>query len=129
MGAQRQRARVGRVERLHQLRPDEPGGAHLENLVLHDLLAWRDARVERAELGYWRTSIGEEVDFVIEAGGKLLPIEVKSTTRPRLSDATHLRTFRTEYGKKARAGLLLHAGNTLEWLAPDVLAVPWWKVL
>jgi uncharacterized protein len=114
---------------LHLAEADEPDGAHLENLVLHDLLAWRDARVERAELGYWRTSIGEEVDFVIEAGGKLLPIEVKSTTRPRLSDATHLRTFRTEYGKKARAGLLLHAGSTLEWLAPDVLAVPWWKVL
>lgn len=114
---------------LHLAEAEEPDGAHLENLVLHDLLAWRDARVERAELGYWRTSIGEEVDFVIEAGGKLLPIEVKSTTRPRLSDATHLRTFRTEYGKKARAGLLLHAGSTLEWLAPDVLAVPWWKVL
>jgi uncharacterized protein len=114
---------------LHLAEAEEPDGAHLENLVLHDLLAWRDARVERAELGYWRTSIGEEVDFVIEAGGRLLPIEVKSTTRPRLSDATHLRTFRTEYGKKARAGLLLHTGNTLEWLAPDVLAAPWWKVL
>jgi hypothetical protein len=114
---------------LHLAEAEEPDGAHLENLVLHDLLAWRDARVERAELGYWRTSIGEEVDLVIEAGGKLLPIEVKSTTRPRLSDATHLRTFRAEYGKKARAGLLLHTGNTLEWLAPDVLAAPWWKVL
>jgi uncharacterized protein len=84
---------------------------------------------ERAELGCWRTSIGEEVDFVIEAGGKLLPIEVKSTTRPRLTDAVHLRTFRAEYGKKARAGLLLHTGNTAEWLAPDVLAAPWWTVL
>jgi uncharacterized protein len=114
---------------LHLAEAEEPGGAHLENLVLHDLLAWRDARVERTELGYWRTSIGEEVDFVIEAGGKLLPIEVKSTTRPRLADATHLRTFRTEYGKKARAGLLLHTGSTLDWLAPDVLAAPWWKVL
>jgi uncharacterized protein len=56
-----------------------PAGAHLENLVLHDLLAWRDARADRVELGYWRTTIGEEVDFVIEAGGTLLPIEVKAT--------------------------------------------------
>jgi hypothetical protein len=39
---------------------EEPGGAHMENLVLHDLLAWRDARIEHAELGYWRTSIGED---------------------------------------------------------------------
>ena len=107
----------------------EPGGPHLENLVLHDLLAWRDARIERAEVLYWRTAIGEEVDFVIETGGRLLPIEVKATNRPRLGDAAHLRTFRTEYGKKARAGLLLHTGAALEWLAPDVLAVPWWRVL
>jgi hypothetical protein len=106
-----------------------PGGAHLENLVLHDLLAWRDARVDRVELAYWRTTIGEEVDFVIEAGGKLLPIEVKATSTPRLGDCTHLRTFRQEYGRKARAGLLLHTGCTVEWLTPDVLAVPWWRVL
>jgi len=107
----------------------EPGGAHLENLVLQDLLVWRDARLERAELYYWRTTIGEEVDFVIEAGGRLLPIEVKATTRPALRDAANLRTFRGEYGKKARAGLLLHTGTKLEWLTPDVLAVPWWRVL
>jgi predicted AAA+ superfamily ATPase len=114
---------------LHLAEADEPAGAHLENLVLHDLLAWRDARIERAEIGYWRTASGEEVDFVIEAGRQLLPIEVKATARPRLGDAAHLRSFRGEYGKKARAGLLLHTGSTLEWLAPDVLAVPWWNVL
>jgi predicted AAA+ superfamily ATPase len=114
---------------LHLGEIDEPGGAHLENLILADLLAWRDARLDRAELYYWRTAIGEEVDFVVEAGKRLLPIEVKATTRPRLRDATHLRTFRGEYGKKARAGLLLHTGSSLEWLAPDVLAAPWWRVL
>jgi hypothetical protein len=60
---------------------------------------------------------------------ELLPIEVKSGARPRLSDAMRLRSFRKEYGKKARAGLLLHTGGMLEWLAPDVLAAPWWRVL
>ena len=106
-----------------------PSGAHLENLVLHDLIAWRDARVDRVELAYWRTTIGEEVDFVIETGGRLLPIEVKATSKPRLADYAHLRTFRQEYGRKARAGLLLHTGRAVEWLTPDVLAVPWWRVL
>jgi predicted AAA+ superfamily ATPase len=114
---------------LHLAQGAEPNGVHLENLVLHDLLAWRDVRLDRAEVFYWRTAIGEEVDFVIEAGGRLLPIEVKATGRPRLGDAMHLRTFHAEYGEKARGGLLLHTGSTLEWLAPNVLAVPWWKVL
>jgi predicted AAA+ superfamily ATPase len=106
----------------------EPTGAHLENLVLHDLLCWRDARVERPEILYWRTSAGEEVDFVVEVGRQLIPIEVKATSRPRLRDTGPVRAFRAEYGKAARSGLLLHTGTTTEWLAPDVLAVPWWRV-
>ena len=114
---------------LHLAGIADPGGACLENLVLHDLLAWRDARLERAEVFYWRTTVGEEVDFVIEADGRLLPVEIKSAGRPRLGDAARLRAFRAEYGSEARAGLLLHTGSALEWLAPDVLAVPWWKLL
>lgn len=114
---------------LHLAGDPEPGGVHLENLVLHDLLAWRDARIEQAEVSYWRTAAGEEVDFVVEGGGRLLPMEIKATARPRLADTRHLRAFRAEYGAAARAGLLLHSGTKLEWLAPDVLAVPWWRVL
>jgi len=114
---------------LHLAGAAQPDGAHLENLVLHDLLAWRDARLARVELGYWRTATGEEVDFVIESEDRLLPVEVKAGARPRLGDAAHLRSFRAEYGKRARAGLLLHTGSTLDWLAPDVLAAPWWRVL
>ena len=76
-----------------------------------------------------RRNILEEVDFVIETGGRLLPIEVKASARPRLGDARHLLTFRAEYGRKARAGFLLHTGKTLQWVAPDVLAAPWWYVL
>ena len=113
---------------LHLAGLTAPTGAHLENLVLNDLLCWRDARTERSEILYWRTAAGEEVDFVIETGGRLLPIEVKATARPRLRDAAHLRSFRREYGNAARAGLLLHTGTTLEWLTPDVLAAPWWMV-
>src|SRR5690606_7164770 len=114
---------------MHLAELSEPQGAHLENLVLQDLLAWQHARLTRADLFYWRTTIGEEVDFVIETGDRLLPVEVKTSRRPRLSDTAHLRTFRNEYGTRARAGLLLHTGSSLESISPGVLAAPWWKVL
>lgn len=114
---------------LHLAGLAEPTGAHLENLILHDLLVWRDARLEPADLCYWRTISGEEVDLVVEAHGRLLPIEIKANAQPTLADARHLRSFRAEYGERARAGLLLHTGDTLRWLTPDVLAAPWWKVV
>jgi len=106
-----------------------PTGAHLENLILSDLLAWRDGSlVDRPGLFYWRTATGEEVDFVVERGPDLLGVEVKATTRPRSSDARHSRTFRDEYGDSVRGCLVLHAGAEVEWLGPRILAAPWWRV-
>jgi hypothetical protein len=113
---------------LHLAGLDEPGGPHLENLVLCDLLAWRESQPDRPEVLYWRTASGEEVDFVIEAGGMLLPIEVKASAHPRVTDARHLQTFREEYAGQCRAGLVLHTGDRVEWLAPGILAAPWWRV-
>jgi hypothetical protein len=69
------------------------------------------------------------VDFVVEARGRLLPIEIKATRRPRPSDAASLQSFRAEYGTRARAGLLLHDGDVTEWIAPGVLSTPWWRVV
>jgi uncharacterized protein len=114
---------------LHLAGVDQPAGAHLENIILMDLLAWREGRPESTEVMYWRTASGEEVDFVVETGGRLVPIEVKATARPRQRDAQHLRTFREEYGRRSRTALLLHTGDTIEWLAPGILAVPWWRLI
>jgi hypothetical protein len=107
----------------------EATGAHLENLVLSDLIAWRELPTPRPELFYWRTVNQEEVDFVIEAGRTLLPIEVKATSRPGYTDARHLTSFRVEYGARVVGGLLLHGGEDTFWVAEGILAAPWWKVL
>ena len=107
-----------------------PTGAHLENLVFSDLMAWRDGSVlDRPGVFYWRTATGEEVDFVVERGAQLLGIEVKATARPQASDAKHLRTFREEHGDSVRGCLLLHAGEEVAWLGPRILAAPWWRVI
>ena len=107
----------------------DPTGAHPENLVLTDLVVWRELVTPRPEIRYWRTVNEEEVDFVIESGRRLLAVEVKSTSRPRYRDARHLLTFRREYGRAVHGALLLHAGEETFWLAEGVLAVPWWLVV
>jgi uncharacterized protein len=114
---------------MHLAGESEPRGAHLENLVLSDLLAWRDSALEGAEILYWRTTTGEEVDFVVEKNGQLLPIEVKATRRPSMADIQALKLFRREYADRTRAGLLLHAGSQITWLAEGILAAPWWRVV
>lgn len=114
---------------LHLSGVESPAGAHLENHVFSDLLAWRDAHVGgRPELSYWRTTNGEEVDFVVESGGELVGIEVKAGQRPRAADAEDLRTFRDEYGDAVRGCLLLHGGDEIETLGERIVAAPWWTL-
>jgi predicted AAA+ superfamily ATPase len=106
-----------------------PPGAYLENVILADLLAWRDAGSGSADVFYWRTAGGEEVDLVVERGDLLLPIEVKSSAKPATSDIAGLQAFRSEYRHRCSGGLLLHTGDRTEWLAPGILATPWWRVI
>jgi predicted AAA+ superfamily ATPase len=114
---------------LHLAQETQPSGAHLENLVCTDLLAWRETQATRPAILFWRTAAGEEVDFVVEWQGRLLPIEVKATANPGYNDARGLRAFLQEYGDTALGGLLLHGGGKVFWISQGVLAVPWAKVI
>ena len=98
-------------------------------MILNDLLSWRDSLLCDRIFSIGRTVGGCEVDFVVETPDFLLPIEVKASKRPRLADIVHLQAFRAEYGPRVRSGLLLHTGDMLDWIAPGILAVPWWRVL
>lgn len=99
-------------------------GALLENLVLSELLAWREQLLPRPEILYWRTSSGEEVDFVVETAGRLLPIEVKSGPSIRRADLGSLRSFLAEYRAEAPHGIVLHTGRRAEQLEDRIWSVP-----
>ena len=51
-----------------------------------------------------------EADFVIETGGRLLPVEVKAAASPGYSDTRSLRAFREEYPGRFIGELLLRGG-------------------
>jgi predicted AAA+ superfamily ATPase len=114
---------------LHLAQDNRVSGAHLENIICTDLLAWREIDAARPAVMYWRTSSGDEVDFVIESQGKLLAIEVKATSNPGYNDAKGLRTFLQEYGDDVLGGVLLYNGERTFWISEGVLAAPWWKII
>ena len=91
---------------LHLAGDAHPRGAHLENLVVCDLLAWAGARFDRPEILFWRTTKGAEVGFVIETGRRLLPVEVKAAATVHPGDVRHVHTFLDEYSDMAQCGIL-----------------------
>ncbi|WP_419161727.1 ATP-binding protein [Candidatus Palauibacter sp.] len=114
---------------LHLAGGIEPTGAHLENLVACDLFAWRETRLYRPNILFWRTSKGAEVDFVIETPRTLIPVEVKSRRALRVSDARHLVSFMRDYGEAVPAGVIIHGGRDTYWLTERALALPWHQAI
>lgn len=109
-------------------REQEPRGEHLETIIASDLFAWQGASAGAPRVFYWRTSKGAEVDFVIDDGTRLLPVEVKTTAQPSTRDMASMRVFLDDYDR-ASAGLLLHGGDQTFWIARNILAAPWWRVV
>lgn len=108
-------------------RENEPTGFHLETLVASDLCVWRDHAPGR-QVYHWRAASGQEVDFVLEDGGHLLPVEIKASTSVGSNDARHLRKF-CESHAEAQRGLLLSGDSEIRALSAGIVAAPWWAVL
>ncbi len=84
-------------------------------------LAYSD---HKPNLYYWRTSDGKECDLVVEAGGRLVPVEIKHTARPRPEDWKHLILFQELHPKKTGMGILISLYPKIERLHERVVNLP-----
>ena len=62
------------------LRLSPMAGAIYETQVFGELLRHYRHRAREVDITYWRTRDGEEIDFLVEAAGRVCPIEVKMGT-------------------------------------------------
>jgi len=106
------------------LRSSREAGGVFECLVLLYLNALAQLMTPRPRIFHWRTTTGREVDFVVEQGRKVVPVEVKLTEKPRYRDAQNLKFFMNEY-PAAIFGALVHAGSDVVLLDKDLVALPW----
>ncbi len=117
-------AHLARLHNLRDLKASPMIGALLENLVLSGLLCWRETSRPKPEISFWRTAGGAEIDFVLESGSRLLPVEVKASKRVRLSDLRHLEIFLADYSRPAKFAVVLHDTDTAHLLTRTVVGLP-----
>lgn len=102
-------------------------GKLLEQFVGIELIRILRSFPERPKLYYWRDYDGPEVDWIIDLGKILIPVEVKATNKPRLSDCRHLQTFISE-NNNAKTGYLVCQVPRSMQLAPKIKAIPWSEI-
>lgn len=100
------------------------GGAIMETAVLSEILRSLTHRGIDPRVYFWRTLAGAEVDFVVETGTGLVPIEVRLSATPRPAMAAAIRRFQDDMRERAGRGYVIHPGDVRLSLGPAVNAVP-----
>ncbi len=103
-------------------------GAIFETAVLSEIMKTHFSRGEIPEVYFWRTAAGREVDFIVEAKGKLIPVEVKLSSTPNPAMAEGIASFREDLKGKAGPGFVVHPGSIRLPLVPGATAIPFWDL-
>ena len=106
------------------VRASRERGGLFEGFVLQHLAVLAELMTPHARLYYWRTGAGVEVDFVVEHGRRLLPVEVKLTANPGFDDVRALKVFLQAH-PEAPVGVLIHTGGEVRRLGERIIAMPW----
>jgi predicted AAA+ superfamily ATPase len=99
-------------------------GASWEGWVLGQLFAQASLLDMPPAIAYWRTHAGAEVDIVLEAGNRLIPLEVKRATRIGPYDLRGLASFVEAFSDRASFGVVLYNGEDAVRASERIVLVP-----
>jgi predicted AAA+ superfamily ATPase len=102
------------------------GGAIFEGLMISEAVKVFALKGKKANIFYWRSHDGLEVDLIIQIGAKLYPVEIKLTATPTLKHLEPINKFKTLAGKDAaETGLIVCSVKEKTILPSNNIAIPW----
>ena len=104
------------------------GGAILETAVLSEIVRTYSHRGGVPNVYFWRTTAGAEVDFIVDTGSGLIPIEVKLSSTPRRAMASSITKFQQDLPKATSKGYVVHPGNINTPLGERVGSLPFAEI-
>ena len=102
-------------------RPD--AGIWLEQAVFQTLQSWAALDPQR-RVPYWREG-DVEIDFVLEHGGEVVGVEVKSTKKVGAEDLRGTRAWQAAFTRKGDVprAVVLHGGDEARFLGQNTWAL------
>ncbi|MGD2113812.1 MAG: ATP-binding protein [Acidobacteriota bacterium] len=102
------------------------GGALFEGWVVSEAVKALTFEGKRPELYYWRSHDGLEVDLLLRAGNRLVPVEIKLTATPNPRHVQPLERFKRMAGNAATdEGVLVCRVRERRPLPHGNVALPW----
>jgi predicted AAA+ superfamily ATPase len=99
-------------------------GSFFETLIVSEFLKrrWNDGRP--ADLYFWRDSGGVEIDLILEQGGELTPIEIKSGATVTADFTSNLKKWVRFSGNSTQPSYLIYGGE-MSLVLGETQVVPW----
>lgn len=106
---------------------DEINGQLFETYVVSECMKWIKSARERAELYFYRTRHGLEIDLIIETPNGVIAAEIKSKTKVDKHDISALTAF-IQSSPEALGGIVIYRGDIIKQLTHNIWAVPSWRL-
>lgn len=103
----------------------EYSGEIYETMVVDELFKWIKTAQVNAEMYFYRTRSGLELDLLIQTERGFIGIEIKGRQTVIQSDIRPMKEIASILEKKWRGGLVIYQGDEIKKLSePDIWAVP-----
>ncbi len=112
------------LRNLHDLLMHPLAGASWEGWILQQLAAQASLLDVPPAFSYWRTHAGAEADLVIEVGSRLVPVEIKRSTRVGSYDLRGLLSFLEAFADRAPFGAVLYSGDHIGRPSERIVLIP-----
>lgn len=102
-------------------------GHRFENWFLNELNTFMDSLCDFHKIYFWRTHSGQEVDFVVQIGQKIIPFEVTYSTQTIPKKIRNLKAFLKD-NHKATFSIYLYRGALKFDKKNKILFMPAWMI-
>ncbi|EKD54362.1 MAG: hypothetical protein ACD_60C00090G0011 [uncultured bacterium] len=103
-------------------------GEIYETMVVSEIYKWLRTMQHEAELFFYRTRHGLEMDLLIELPQGIIGIEIKARDKVTMRDVNTMRNISTQFSNWL-GGIVIYNGNLIQKLAePNFWAIPAWRL-
>lgn len=115
---------VGLLRRLAGRR-DEPSGEIYETMVVAELKKWIATARRDADMYFYRTRAGMELDLLVETGRRFIGFEIKGRKTVAGADLGPIRAVAASLKTEWKGGIVVYQGDEIRKLEePSIWAVP-----
>lgn len=100
-----------RVTNAEELNQSLQRGAIYETFILSELIKANTYAHQPVDISFYRTQDGKEIDFILDNGKGLIPIEVKAAHTVTLQDFRHIQYFIEQNEGKILQGIVFYSGD------------------